>query len=486
MEELYKLDNDDNVYDYYTMCKFITQNNKYYYVVNVAENILISEIGYDDYYDEVHTYNFRCTEYEIVDKKYIWSDENICYDIISYNPTLINFVENKTTKILVKSYIKMNIPLSTIENVTFDICNEFIEQQYNFNFHEINKNLLTFDEYYQLCKNFIKKSHNNIGKLPIDFLSENMGLCYYATDYYNYSILQYIPEHLRTYELCFCEIKKKSESLEYVPEHLKTYEICEYAIRHENTKYFHENPTIAYVSEELLTYELCEYAIINQINSPSNNNVIKWIPKTILTYDLCILSMLYMVGVNNKQSVIDLIPGEMLTHELCMLYLLNPKANIKGKLKHIPRKFITEEMLLIVTKINPCEIKFIETEFQSVNVCWNALNITKCKYTLDHIVNPSDEMKLYFDNLNKTQELKNCGCTCEKPIGGLMSLIAYGTQDVYLSGSPNINYFKPNHNEFETLLFMEYMKNIKFENNSLYKYIKIKQEYLMKMILDGV
>jgi hypothetical protein len=44
--------------------------------------------------------------------------------------------------------------------------------------------------------------------------------------------LQYVPEHLKTAELCLEAVKRNGLALGFVPEHLKTVELCLEAVRH--------------------------------------------------------------------------------------------------------------------------------------------------------------------------------------------------------------------------------------------------------------
>ena len=43
-------------------------------------------------------------------------------------------------------------------------------------------------------------------------------------------MLKYVPEELRTKELCEIAVEKNGFALQYVPENLKTFELCEIAL----------------------------------------------------------------------------------------------------------------------------------------------------------------------------------------------------------------------------------------------------------------
>ena len=48
--------------------------------------------------------------------------------------------------------------------------------------------------------------------------------------YENGFALKYVPEDMRTYELCERAVKDEARALQYVPEELRTFELCDKAI----------------------------------------------------------------------------------------------------------------------------------------------------------------------------------------------------------------------------------------------------------------
>ena len=66
--------------------------------------------------------------------------------------------------------------------------------------------------------------------------------------------LRFVPEELRTKELCELAVKDEALTLQYVPEELRTYKLCYVAIKNDGT-------TLEFVPEELRTKELCDIAL---------------------------------------------------------------------------------------------------------------------------------------------------------------------------------------------------------------------------------
>ena len=66
--------------------------------------------------------------------------------------------------------------------------------------------------------------------------------------------LRFVPEELKTKEMCELAVKDEALTLQYVPEELRTYKLCYVAIKNDGT-------TLEFVPEELRTFEICNKAI---------------------------------------------------------------------------------------------------------------------------------------------------------------------------------------------------------------------------------
>jgi hypothetical protein len=90
--------------------------------------------------------------------------------------------------------------------------------------------------------------------------------------------LQYVPEALKTPELCKLAVKDISWALEYVPETMKTPELCKIAV--ENYGW-----ALLYVPETLKTPELCKIAV------EYYGYILQYVPEALKTPELCKLAV---------------------------------------------------------------------------------------------------------------------------------------------------------------------------------------------------
>ena len=75
--------------------------------------------------------------------------------------------------------------------------------------------------------------------------------------------LKFIPDHLKSPELCLIAVTQNSKNLKFVPEDMRTYELCEIAVKNEGW-------ALEFVPKEFKTKELCEIAV---------KECLKWIVK---------------------------------------------------------------------------------------------------------------------------------------------------------------------------------------------------------------
>ena len=90
--------------------------------------------------------------------------------------------------------------------------------------------------------------------------------------------LQYVPEELKTFELCELAVKDWAYALESVPEELRTKELCTIAI----TQYGC-GQTLEFVPNHLKSQELCEIAVTNDFTG----NALRYVPEDYKTFELC-------------------------------------------------------------------------------------------------------------------------------------------------------------------------------------------------------
>jgi hypothetical protein len=77
--------------------------------------------------------------------------------------------------------------------------------------------------------------------------------------------LRYVPESMKTPDLCFAAVRQDGEALQYVPTHMKTQAVCWAAINNDGR-------ALEYVPESMKDYYLCMAAVEN------NGYAIEYVP----------------------------------------------------------------------------------------------------------------------------------------------------------------------------------------------------------------
>jgi len=134
--------------------------------------------------------------------------------------------------------------------------------------------------------------------------------------------LQYMPEKLKTTELCLEAVKQSAEfALKYVPEKLKTAEFFLEAAKQGSF-------VLKHMPEKLKTAELCLEAV------KQNGNALEHVPEKLITAELC------LEAVKQNGNALEHVPEKLRTAELCL------EAVKQGgdALEFVPEKLRTEEL----------------------------------------------------------------------------------------------------------------------------------------------
>lgn len=168
---------------------------------------------------------------------------------------------------------------------------------------------------------------------------------------------------------------QKGEMFVILPKELRTYRIClEYGMN----SWFE----FTFIPEKFRTYELYLAFVRNRDGLDRDFNMI---PREFLTEELLLASL-----VNNPYTFSN-IPDELLTYKMCLYaakrykyYWPYDKRQILFYL--IPRKFLTEELLLILLEKYPKIFQDIPDELLSHKLCLVYVNnSSKCSFILDKI-----------------------------------------------------------------------------------------------------
>ena len=132
-------------------------------------------------------------------------------------------------------------------------------------------------------------------------------------------ILKFVPENMKTYELCLEAIMSDEQAhgcgwtLEYVPENFSS-AICLEAVKK-------NGGALNYVPEELKTYELCLEAVAAE--AYDSDYALNYVPEKHKTAELC------LVAVKKAGWALEFVPEELKTAELCLEAVKNAGYALK-------------------------------------------------------------------------------------------------------------------------------------------------------------
>ena len=108
------------------------------------------------------------------------------------------------------------------------------------------------------------------------------------------NLFETLPEDRKTAEVCRFAIKKSA----FVPEAMKTPELCLAAAGH-------RGETLKFVPDRLKTPKMCRAAV------DSNSYALYYVPEGLKTPELC------MAAVKRNGLVLEAVPGELRTPQIC-------------------------------------------------------------------------------------------------------------------------------------------------------------------------
>ena len=136
-------------------------------------------------------------------------------------------------------------------------------------------------------------------------------------------------------------VKQDGYSLKYVPEEMKTEEMCLEAVKQDGYM-------IQFVPEEMITDDLCLIAV------KQYGYMIQFVPEEMKTEDLC------LIAAKRNGHALKYIPDKMKTYELCLIAVKQDGYT----LEFIPDKIKTEEMCLIAVKQNGYALEYVPEEIK--------------------------------------------------------------------------------------------------------------------------
>jgi hypothetical protein len=170
-------------------------------------------------------------------------------------------------------------------------------------------------------------------------------ICLAAVKRHGLALLD-VPDKLKTPELCLISIRKNSYALNYVPEELRTPEFYLSAVQQ-------NGDALNYVPDRLRTPELCLAAV------EKNGNALRYVPHELRTPELC------LIAVQENGHAIQDVPKELRTPEF---YLSAVQQN-GDALNYVPHRLRTPELCLIAVKQNGNALNYVPYELRTPELC---------------------------------------------------------------------------------------------------------------------
>ena len=163
--------------------------------------------------------------------------------------------------------------------------------------------------------------------------------------------LEYVPEELKTPEMCMEAVKSYGGALGYVPEELRTPEMYMEAVK--------SNGAILWsVPKELRTPEMCMEAVKNNVEA------LRYVPKELIPE-------VYMEAAKSYGLALELeyVPEELRTPEICMKAV----KSYGGALGYVPEELRTPEMCMEAVKSYGGALEYIPEELKTPEMCMEAV-----------------------------------------------------------------------------------------------------------------
>jgi hypothetical protein len=186
----------------------------------------------------------------------------------------------------------------------------------------------------------------------------------------NGGALHYVPEDLRTEEMCRNAVAQDGAALEYIPEHLRTEEICRIAVAKNGGALYHvpqrlrteemcriavaqDGGALVYVPEHLRTEEICRIAVAQ------HGRALEHVPEALRTDDL------YKIAVAQNWRALRNVPEKRRTDEMCRIAV----AQNGWALEYVPQKLRTDEMCSIAVAQNGWALRYVPEKLRTDGMC---------------------------------------------------------------------------------------------------------------------
>ncbi len=154
-----------------------------------------------------------------------------------------------------------------------------------------------------------------------------------------------VPEHLRTYQICWAAYRSFGCSLESIPEHLRTPEICKIAMAD-------DGKALKYVPEASRNNEVYLEAVNN------NGDALMFIPADERSPKLC------LAAVTDDGLVLKHVPDQLRTEEICFAAV----TSAGSALEYVPEQHKTAEVCKAAVKSFYAAIQYVPDSLKTPEI----------------------------------------------------------------------------------------------------------------------
>jgi hypothetical protein len=265
----------------------------------------------------------------------------------------------------------------------------------------INPQLLTKEQYYELCLNSVKNNGWNMKFIPKSIYTQELvdaainSACW---------AIQYIEEKFKTPENCLEAVKGNGQTMGFVPRQFITNEMCELAVK---TRY----ECLNHIPKEYLTQKICEMAV------KANGKNVEWVPDEYMSSDLALEAIRSPAPSNPNSDMaganIQYIKGKFLTKEI----IVESARKWFSTFQTIPKEYLTEEIEEAVLDVAPFCIKWIkqtpERCMKAFKMCPSVItdyidtqNITK--EMVEHLDTLPSDQKRFYKRMLSEERIRHC------------------------------------------------------------------------------
>jgi hypothetical protein len=339
-------------------------------------------------------------------------NEKICLKAVSYDWTLLEFVENQTDNICIKAINGNYQAIKYVRNQTLNICIAAVKKNFNSIRFITNKSIEIYKELFKkdICEKifmlikdpskeiiieFIKACPNALNKKYIKEIDHTIELYNIAVRHQGLSI-RYIKD--RTPEMCLEAVKTDFKALQYIVD--QTEEMCLIAVKansFELGNFFTEhikgkNIVFDYEINRDIRFDTY-YEPRNHILSDVKNQTEKICLEAVKYYGLSLQHVknktheICMVAVNNIGHAIAFVENQ--TEDICLAAV----NNCGFAIRFIKKDNRSEEICLAAVKKNGLALNYIHNHTHEI--CYAAVN--QNGLALEHVSEDMLNEDMYLD-----------------------------------------------------------------------------------------